>query len=56
MMSYCTNTNENQIALRLLVGYENSSLLGFLMKSTFFPKAKLSAQKLIDIFLCFPYF
>lgn len=40
MMLCWINTSENRITLKLLLGYENSSLLGFLLKSTFFSKAK----------------
>ena len=39
-MLCCINASENRITLKLLLGYENSSLLGFLLKNTFFSKAK----------------
>lgn len=39
-MLCCINASENRIMLKLLLGYENSSLLGFLLKNTFFSKAK----------------
>lgn len=47
-MLCCINTSENRITLKLLLGYENSSLLGFLLKTHFSPKPSVSPQELND--------